>query len=55
MNSADFMQQIHQTSSAEMDGMVSFEVVSLFTNVPVDAWSFLGLLQLTTAGLDTQE
>ena len=32
----NFQQQIHQTSFAETDVMVSFEVVSLFTNVPVD-------------------
>ena len=35
-NSADFMQRIRQTSLAETDIMISFDVVSLFTNVPVD-------------------
>ena len=35
-NSADFVQQIHQTSFEETDVMISFDVVSLFTNVPVD-------------------
>ena len=35
-NSADFVQRIRQTELAETDIMVSFDVVSLFTNVPVD-------------------
>ena len=35
-NSADFVQWIHQIDLAETDVMVSFDVVSLFTNVPVD-------------------
>ena len=35
-NSADFVQKIRQTSLAESDIMISFDVVSLFTNVPVD-------------------
>ena len=32
----NILQQIHQTSFAETDVMVSFDVLSLFTNVPVD-------------------
>ena len=35
-NYADSVQQIHQAALAETDVMVSFDVVSLFTNVPVD-------------------
>ena len=35
-NSADFVQRIHQTSFEETYVMVCFDVVSLFTNVPVD-------------------
>ena len=35
-NSVDFMQRIHQTSLAETNIMLSFDAVSLFTNVPVD-------------------
>ena len=35
-NSADFVQRIRQIDLAETDVMVSFDVVSLFTNVPVD-------------------
>ena len=35
-NSADFVQRIRQTCLAETDIMISFDVVSLFTNVPVD-------------------
>ena len=35
-NSVDFLQRIRQTSLAETDIMISFNVVSLFTNVPVD-------------------
>lgn len=32
----NILQRIHQTSFAETDVMVNFDVVSLFTNVPVD-------------------
>ena len=35
-NSADFVNQIHQTSLEETDVMASFDVVSLFTRVPVN-------------------
>ena len=35
-NSADFVNQIHQISLEETDVMASFDVVSLFTRVPVD-------------------
>ena len=35
-NSADFVYQIHQVSLEETDVMASFDVISLFTRVPVD-------------------
>ena len=35
-NSANFVQRIRQTPLAETDIVISFDVVSLFTNVPVD-------------------
>ena len=35
-NSADFVNQIHQISLEETDVMASFDVVSLFTRVPVN-------------------
>ena len=35
-NSADFVNQIHQVSLEETDVMDSFDMVSLFTRVPVD-------------------
>ena len=35
-NSADFVNQIHQVSLKETDVMASFDMVSLFTRVPVD-------------------
>ena len=35
-NSADFVNQIHHVPLEETDVMASFDVVSLFTRVPVD-------------------